>query len=71
MGGDGADDINRMDPGLGTDRGRETNPKWMGEIVSTSVFERHDNCPKDTVVLPPNHRCPLWRGRLNAPQTFL
>jgi hypothetical protein len=71
VGRDEADDINRSGPGLSGDRSRETNPQGTGEIVVTSVFERHDNRAKDTVVLPPDHRCPLRRWLANALQAFL
>lgn len=71
MRGDEAHDINRSRPGLSGDRSRETNPQGTGEIVVTSVFERHDNRAKDAVVLPPDHRCALWWGLATAMQAFL
>lgn len=71
MGRDGADDVNRVDPGLSGDSCREAGSERACKVVPTSMFERHNHRAKDTVVLPPDHRCPLRRGPLNTVQALL
>ena len=71
VGRDGADDIDRFHPVLNGDHGRETGSQGMGEIVASSVFERHDHRAEHPVVLPPDHRRVLRWGRLNTVQAIL